>query len=274
MLGYPNYSSRQFRDTRKRYPSDEIARVWAYQQSENGRCPANMSFDGAEFSSYQTVVATIVTFNGHKAFALTQERYSQTTSAHMWQIRRGIPDGEKVFDVPDVSTDAHRILKTWSERIKSKVEEGIADGNYGYIREAEKMTAAMGEFADYFGISAKQFTTPIPSADKFLRGKRAAANKILARLRKSDPELHTALTIEAYKITVIMRNFARGAGIPIENYRVKLPMKEPDIKAAIALFRNAAPIREHIMNSRAAALPGDLFAALDTLKSLQATEAA
>ncbi len=79
------------------FKSSEIAHVWANQGAPKGRSPGNMSFDGAAFYSYSTIIARIVRAGRKRAYVLDRAQFSISTSNHQGAARAAIPSGEKVF---------------------------------------------------------------------------------------------------------------------------------------------------------------------------------
>lgn len=81
------------------FKSDELATHWVEQVYPVGRCPSNMSFHGPSFYSYGMEIGRVIFRKGKKAYLVTTDGYSVTTSKHKNICRYAIPDGSIVFRV-------------------------------------------------------------------------------------------------------------------------------------------------------------------------------
>ncbi len=77
------------------------AHVWAQQSQEHGR-GSSVSFQGAAFKSYGTVIARFVdTALGGKAVLFSDRKYSKTTNRHMSHAQHAV-SGVPTFTVPTI----------------------------------------------------------------------------------------------------------------------------------------------------------------------------
>lgn len=81
------------------FRSDELAKHWVEQVYRVGRCPSHMSFHGASFYSYGMEIGRIIFWKHKKAYLLTTDGYSDTTSRHKGIMRSEIPDDGPIFRV-------------------------------------------------------------------------------------------------------------------------------------------------------------------------------
>lgn len=127
------------RRARTSFPTHELPHVWAHQTARQGRCPASMSFDGPDFYSYTTVIASITKAkDGRTVYLVSDGHYSISTSRHESQMRRAIPHDALTVTVPAVErgysnfSSAQRIMDAWKARIHERVEDA------GKAREPKK----------------------------------------------------------------------------------------------------------------------------------------
>jgi hypothetical protein len=149
--------------------SHEIAHLWAHQTQEHARCASNMSFHGAEFSSYSTVIASIVTNKkGVKAYLVSERTYSVTTSSHISDVRRAIPRDAFRFMIPGTSrggygfSDSARIIQEWSENVTSLLDDAGTSRQpkkNRLILEASAIVERMRAYAAFFGLKKVKFPT-------------------------------------------------------------------------------------------------------------------
>ncbi len=142
--------------------SHEVAHLWAHQTQLSARTPGNMSFDGPDFYSYSTVIGTIVAGkDGRRAYLVSDESYSVSTSSHQSDMRSAIPSDAVVFRVPGVSrgssrlADTARIMGDWSRRVSDLLEQSARSRkpkNVRLLAEAAATVESMREFAAFMGL--------------------------------------------------------------------------------------------------------------------------
>lgn len=81
------------------FKSNEIAHIWASEAAPFGRSPGSMRFDGDEFYSYATVIASRVRYKGKVAYVVDQASFSSTTSSHQGCVNSAIRNRGQVFHV-------------------------------------------------------------------------------------------------------------------------------------------------------------------------------
>jgi hypothetical protein len=194
MLAYPSYGSRREYASQgaKRYDSGSIAWAWASKQSERGKCPASMTFEGDKFYSYGTCVAERVTYNGQTVFLVSTENYSSTTARHLGDVRSAVRGRGKVFHVPGVRTgssdmaDADRILTSWQTKA-GYVLKTAADSRdpkkTRLILEAHGIVLKMQEYAAFFELSLAEYPVAIPLSDELIE---QASERIAEWQKKAD----------------------------------------------------------------------------------------
>ena len=155
---------------KKYVDSKEIAHLWAHQSQESAKCSAAMSFDGALFYSYSTVIAEIVTNKaGTKAYLLAEHGYSGTTSVHQNLVANAVPYSARVFEIPggggrDKFSDTTRILKEWAADIERKIEEAAEHKRRRphLLSECRAIADKMVNFGDFFEIGVGTVESYIP----------------------------------------------------------------------------------------------------------------
>ena len=155
---------------RKYVDSKEIAHLWAHQTQERANCSAAMSFDGAKFYSYSTVIAEIVTNKaGAKAYLLAEHGYSRTISGHQNIVADAISSMDRVFEIPgggsrDKFSDTTRILRAWAADIERKIEEAAEHKRRRprLLSECRSIADKMVNFGDFFQIGVGTVESYIP----------------------------------------------------------------------------------------------------------------
>lgn len=199
--------------------SNEIASAWAMQSQKEGYCSSSMSFYGAKFYSYGTIIAEIVRWEGKEIFLVNGWNFSVTTSRHSGLVRSAIPTNAMQFEVPGNSIsdkrpfgDPQRILDAWRSEIEWKLAESEKFSSSKKMRlvlEAHDLFRNMCIFAATF---KKKIAFDFPLSDDEIanvvrererRAKIAERDKkkravILRSLRRLQPaESHTARTVYA-----------------------------------------------------------------------------
>jgi hypothetical protein len=166
--------SRNDRNRAKLYRSDNIADAWAHQQSENGRCPAAMTFEGRKFYSYATCVAEIVKHDGKTVFMVSRDNYSSSTSRHLSDIRSAIR-GEMTFHVPGVEqgrsniADLPRIFEGWqseAERLLENSAQSREPKKSRLIVEAYQIVCQMRKLAEFFHVALDDYPVRLAVPDQ------------------------------------------------------------------------------------------------------------
>ena len=196
--------------------SREIARLWVNQSQEYARCPASMSFHGRRFLSYSTVIVEIVDLPSHgRVYFITDDRYSVTTERHKSKVRRAIPWGATVIEVPGVATnndsglaDYERIIHEWENEIERLIalaasHNGRAIKKINLLRQADGILEKMRQLAKLFG-KEKGIPKSIHSAYEYARWQVARKrlqkesfvpvpdlSDIVAHMKKLEPENQT-----------------------------------------------------------------------------------
>lgn len=157
--------------------SNEIAHLWAHQSHESASCSASMSFEGAKFYSYGTVMAEIVTApSGDKVFLVNEDKYSVTTSRHQGEVRAAIPRHARRFDVPGEDrwaggrfSDPARILKAWERQTETILDEAsratMSKKKERLIAEAVSIVDRMRAFATFFAVTTDYPVIPGTAAE-------------------------------------------------------------------------------------------------------------
>jgi hypothetical protein len=181
MLGYSGYGSRREYSSRnaKRYSSDDIAFAWARQESEDGRCPASMTFEGRKFYSYATCIAEIVNYEGQRVVLVNKTHYSNTTTQHQYHVARAVRHIQvevKVFEVHDIDTgtsslaDLPKLLRGYQERAEKLLREsGSAQREIKRSRlivEAYQIVVQMREVAQFFKMDLTDYPVKLPIPHK------------------------------------------------------------------------------------------------------------
>lgn len=183
--------------------SKEIAHLWAHQSQDSAKCSASMSFDGPNFYSYSTVIATIATNpSGEKAYLLSDAGYSVTTSRHQGLVRSSIPYGATVFTVPGVSrwggddfTDTLRILKSWAAGVEYQLQcagEAKQPKKGRLMVEAAATVEGMREFAAFFAVEFDFPVIPASVEDLALWMNQKSEREAIAAEKKAAEEKKSA----------------------------------------------------------------------------------
>ena len=231
--------------------SHEVAHLWAHQTQSSARTPGAMSFDGPDFYSYSTVIGSIVTGkDGRRAYLVSDESYSVTTSAHQSRMRQAISRDAVAFYVPGIGrggcgfSDSVRIMDAWAERVKDLLEESARSRkpkNARLFADAAGLVERMREFSTFMGLKRVKLPT-IPGtlaevaaavAAEDARKARAAARESKRRAvefakRIEDEKLRLAEWIaggsrypDAYSLPTALRvvgdtvETSRGASFPV-----------------------------------------------------------
>jgi hypothetical protein len=161
------------------YSSRMIARAWAHQDSEDGKCPSAMTFEGGKFYSYSTVIAERVERDDKVVvFFVSLDTYSPTTSRHLSKVRSALHCRANVFYVPGVRrghsdlSDLDRIFGIWQNTANGKLAEaGKAQREIKRSRrivEAYEVVVRMRKLAEFFHESLDTYAVKIPMPEKSL----------------------------------------------------------------------------------------------------------
>jgi hypothetical protein len=158
--------------------------LWAHQSQESARnASGNFFFDGPLIFSYgrHFPIAKHIKYRGRAAVLFTLRTYSNTTANHCSFVRRSIPAGVQVFNVPDPCAKGNEeALASYAERI----EEGALKALRARSRKdwlATQLADLVNEanaYAQFFGLKSK-FTIP---QEESLR--QALANEKEARAKE------------------------------------------------------------------------------------------
>lgn len=155
--------------TRAVFPSHEIAHLWAHQAVPKGRTPSNMSFDGPDFYSYSTVIASIATNpKGKRAYLVSAERYSPSTGGHINEVQSAIPRDAVTFTVPGTVrgtwssefSSSDRIMQSWEREVERTLTDAISSREPKKSRlivEASQTVVKMREFAKFMGLKGIKY---------------------------------------------------------------------------------------------------------------------
>lgn len=191
---------------RYKVSSSEIAHLWAHQTQDHAECPSSMSFRGADFYSYSTVIGSIVkSANGSTVYLVSDGHYSVTTSGHQGDMRRAIPRDAKQFNVPGVNTgcsdlsDSTRIIKEWAREIEYKLETAAKSREPKKSRlmgEAASTLATMHDYVTVFAVKGVTFPEIVSTpeelkawADGKAKREAEAARKAEARQKREHAKL-------------------------------------------------------------------------------------
>lgn len=139
------------------FKTDEIPHLWAHQtQHEARNAQGNLFFEGDTIYSYRSnfpIARHVRTKIGDAVF-LTTNRYSVTTSGHIYSVNRAIPDGLPVFhlDASNWGTTHGAVLEYREKITKLEREAARAKSNADYklsqlagtVDEARAYCAAFG----------------------------------------------------------------------------------------------------------------------------------
>ena len=146
---------------------NQIGHLWAHQTQDWARA-GNVSFEGKNFSSYRTVVATICeTPKGETVYLLTNYNYSVSTNRHQSIARRAIPNDARIFYVhvrrgssgyygyPEVTAVHEPNLRAWNKTIQETLkdaEQSREPKKSRLIMEAKDEHRQASEYRDLFEI--------------------------------------------------------------------------------------------------------------------------
>lgn len=186
---------------RKRvFRPDEIPHLFVHQiQDEAWTSSQNLSFNGPNYKSYTTCIASRVTNRkGETAFLIDVDRHSMTTGRQIDGLKRAIPQGTKVMhvnypavdngrmwtndgwkDKPDGRTPDHtRNLEYWRQQVANKLREAAKSREPKKSRlmgEAVTEVEHMREYATFFGIAKTAAKYPkLPGTTEELAAMQAA----------------------------------------------------------------------------------------------------
>lgn len=149
------------------FRSDELAKHWIEQVYRTGRCPSNMSFHGASFYSYGMEIGRIIFFKHKKAYLLTTDGYSATTSKHKNIIWSALHEDSIIFRVCALSEmnpakrrkDAHAVVAYSLARARRSADKAARarerkvdrlESQIAWIEQAERAT-------EFFELPAQDF---------------------------------------------------------------------------------------------------------------------
>jgi len=152
------------------FKTAELPHQWAHQLVPKGRSSSNQSFEGVDYYSYNTVIASIV-FNdkGEQAYLVSTGKYSVSTSSHQSYVCSAIPIGARKFFVPGVERGGWhfstpiRILRAWAEQFDGLLVESSKSRNPKRDRlrlEACALVDTMTEYAAWIGEDREDFVVP------------------------------------------------------------------------------------------------------------------
>lgn len=116
----------------------EVFHMWANQTQDHARSGnGNVSFDGSELRSYNALIGEVVDRNGEKAWFISRNNYSVTTSRHISDAISAVPVKSAIFCVFDqwISPSAlqpgrlavgyeRKITKVYGECLRSRSHSG------------------------------------------------------------------------------------------------------------------------------------------------------
>jgi hypothetical protein len=254
-----------------------LPHLWAHQTQEQARnAQSTESFQGSDYYSYGTVIASIASNRkGERAYLVSDRSYSVTTSRHQTGVRMAIPAGVKEFSVPGVNrgehgfSDQQRIMSAWTEEVSSLLDSaGTArqPKKNRLILEASAVVERMREFSAFFAIKWKTFPVLPTSPDelsamlavkaekeaKTLRAREASAKRERARRQKESMAKRDAwlageyvgvYSWEQYHETLLRIvgdnvETSRGVTFPVSHARRGLALVESVIKRGEEWQRN------------------------------------
>lgn len=149
--------------------SSEVAHIWALGEYPRGRnSQGNMYFKNKVIYSYRDSFP-IAKMMDDGVVLVTTRTYSNTTSKHMWDVRRAIPRLSKIIKCTDVDiVMPQRIDGKWINcyqheyNIKAYLKEceewavkavGAKSRRNDYLTEAKKCITSIKEYAEYFKLN-------------------------------------------------------------------------------------------------------------------------
>lgn len=152
--------------------SSQVAHLWANQsQARAHNSGHSVSFQGRDFYSYRTRIASLVTDeNGATVVLVTCEKYSMTTtSRHMpevWRAVRHLPS----YSVPNLdgtpsghAANVEYLVRKYRERVQSMLR--AQSRPWGDVREyLSDDVREISEYATRFGITAPALDTDADAA--------------------------------------------------------------------------------------------------------------
>lgn len=153
------------------YPTDRIAHLWAHQTQDEARNPqGNFYFKGATIYSYRDSfpIGKIVTNGTEKAYLVTTNRYSNTTSGHIASVARSIPHGSIVFHVEGMQNSWRFDTPVWQETQLNEYNEQITkvlltasrarQNKDWHISKAQGLHDEATRFAKFYNLDASGIT--------------------------------------------------------------------------------------------------------------------
>lgn len=144
--------------------------LWAHEAQDWAKnSSGNQSFNGTSAKSYAATIAEIVRNNkGKRAFMVSTRSWSVTTAGHQSSMRRAIPSGETVFNVPRLGTHSSDHLENvrayWATIAENlgKAKRARKNAEWYQIMAAELATE-LRAYIKFFGLKGKEFRPPSDS---------------------------------------------------------------------------------------------------------------
>jgi len=201
------------------FKSNEIAHVWAHQSAPQGKCPANMSFDGPTLYSYGTAIARLIEHKGRPAVLINENSFSVTTSGHQAAMRQALPGHLPRFYVSEHrgtrldNTPAQLFAQAIETATRAAKNAAAARPRQTAVRaqaEAEqgKWLERAREVSDFFGLRKKVDENTIArlAKAKATQEKKEAAARAKAQAARME---ENRAKLEAWK-----------AGEPVDLWRI------------------------------------------------------
>lgn len=174
--------------------SSQVAHLWANQSQAHARNGGHsVSFQGRDFYSYRTRIASLVTdANGATVVLVTCGKYSMTTTSkhlpEVWRATRHLPS----YSVPNLdgtlsghAANVEYLVRKYRERVQSMLR--AQSRPWGDVREfLSDYVREISEYAARFGVTAPALDTDADAA---------AIEARFARLdaKRSDPKYQAKL---------------------------------------------------------------------------------
>jgi hypothetical protein len=194
---------------RYKVKSSEVAHLWAHQTQDHAEAPSAMSFRGPDFYSYNTVIGSIVKdASGDHVYLISEGHYSVTTSAHMGDMRRAIPNSAKQFHVPGVRTgcsdlsDSERIVEAWKREIEQTLETAGTSRQpkkNRLLAEAAGTLDTMRDYVTAFAVKHVEFPVIVSNSEelaKWVAEKNARAEVAKRKAEAKQKRAHARLRRE------------------------------------------------------------------------------
>lgn len=189
------------------FTSEELAGHWVEQIYGTGRCPSNMSFHGPSFYSYGMEIGRIIYRKHRKAYLITTDGYSDTTSKHKNICRHAIPDGSIIFRVSRLNEmhpikrrkDAHAVVAyslAGVRRSKAKADRARQNKIYRLMDQLEWIEQAEAAI-EYFELPAQDFKSIKAEVKSEIRAEQILIDKMEAQAAIQDEEEKTIAAVRS-----------------------------------------------------------------------------